>query len=371
MPNDNEPRGEGSEKNRVCPSCRMTISFLATKCRYCGEEVGKPKEETRALTVEALGGETIYHRAPSGSVMDALESFRLEEAVTNEAAEEEAASKSGGFMFKKSEPVRTPTPTRGPSDLPDLDARSRELADAATGEPSTIIRRGAPKKKKQKKQGLQDRLMLGGGVAIAIIVVLFAGIKGVRWVQAYVEERNTPPVDIYVNRAPELIERGAPPLEILDEAVKALQHTDSSENKKYIELAVERVVAEFERLVYPERSERPGTWSMEKLTQASALAMRAIALYPNERTGRMQTEISAELSAYKMTLVQTKPDEAQFAVNSPAPSTKWYKRDELIGDRFKVTRIIGPVVKVEDTKRLDARGNPRIVTYEVGSTTPL
>ena len=62
----------------------MTISVLATKCRYCGEDVGKPKEEQRELSVNDLGGENVHHRAPSGSVMEALESFRLEDASGEE-----------------------------------------------------------------------------------------------------------------------------------------------------------------------------------------------------------------------------------------------------------------------------------------------
>ena len=43
------------EKDRTCPSCRSSISVFATNCRFCGEPVGKPKDEVRHLAAEDMG----------------------------------------------------------------------------------------------------------------------------------------------------------------------------------------------------------------------------------------------------------------------------------------------------------------------------
>ena len=64
---------------RLCPSCRMSIPVLAVKCRFCGEEVGRPRDETRKLSISDLGGQDSTMYAPSSSVMEALEAFRTEE----------------------------------------------------------------------------------------------------------------------------------------------------------------------------------------------------------------------------------------------------------------------------------------------------
>ena len=69
--------GRSPDKTRLCPSCRCEISVLATRCRFCGEEVGRPRDEARQLSIDDLGGENVTLYAPSGNVMDALESFRM------------------------------------------------------------------------------------------------------------------------------------------------------------------------------------------------------------------------------------------------------------------------------------------------------
>jgi hypothetical protein len=362
-------KGEPNEKQRVCPSCRMTISVLATKCRYCGEEVGKPKDETRNLTADDLGGETIFHRAPSGSVMDALEAFRLEETLGEN--EDEATPKRRSGLFKKT----TPEPAKkSASDLPELDSNSQALADAvglsSTRSYSSVRRKSGAHR---NQRTLQERLMLGGGIAAAVVVLLFAGIKGFGWIQSYANARNTDDATGFVNRVPEMLarENQPPPLTILEEGARALRENDTSENRKYLELAMDPVIDEFNRLIHPEKYDRRAIWTMDNLTKASALASRAQSIYANERTAEMQREIEDELKAYRMTLLTTKGTAAQFAVNLPQQGTVWFEKESLIADRFKVKTVQGNIVKVEDERRPDAAGNPRIVTYKAGTSRPL
>ena len=42
----------GEDPMRLCPECRMPISILANRCRYCGSIVGKPRKEVETLTVQ-------------------------------------------------------------------------------------------------------------------------------------------------------------------------------------------------------------------------------------------------------------------------------------------------------------------------------
>ena len=97
------------EKTRICPSCRMRISVLATRCLHCGESVGRPKDETRELSTQDLGGETIYHRAPSGSVIDALEAFREEEDASAQAGPDNHFSSPSGVGWGRRAVDTTPT----------------------------------------------------------------------------------------------------------------------------------------------------------------------------------------------------------------------------------------------------------------------
>ena len=78
MPDQTEPREP--DKTRLCPSCRMQISVLATKCRFCGENVSRPRVEDRHFTIRDLGGENSRKYAASESMLSALESFRIEQA---------------------------------------------------------------------------------------------------------------------------------------------------------------------------------------------------------------------------------------------------------------------------------------------------
>src|SRR5690606_34714265 len=112
---------------RLCPTCRMEIRVLATKCRFCGENVGRPRDEVRALSIDDLGGETIRHYAPSSSVMEAIEAFRSETEASNPQVDDAGRKSIFGRKGKKD---ATPAPT-GADGLPTLDERSQVLASLA------------------------------------------------------------------------------------------------------------------------------------------------------------------------------------------------------------------------------------------------
>ena len=68
------------DKTRRCPTCGAMISVLSRKCRYCLDAVGRYHDEGPTVSIEDLGDEAVTQYVPSSSVMEALESFRPEQA---------------------------------------------------------------------------------------------------------------------------------------------------------------------------------------------------------------------------------------------------------------------------------------------------
>lgn len=348
-----ESAGEDKEKNRVCPSCRMMISVFATKCRYCGEEIGKPKEETRELSSSDLGGETIHHRASSGSVMDALESFRLEE--TDGEAEE-----SGNKALESPDL----------DGLPELDSESMNLAAAV----SSSGTHSYTKTSYRQEESAKERALKIGGIVLGIVVVLFGGVKGIGWISSTFEERNAPPVVVYVNRAPKLMNMNAPSIEVLEAAAEAIERENTGENRGIVEQALKLVVEDFEALLNAEQ--HGSKWSLDRIGEAVTLARSASKHYPNEVTQGMFKESTDEFAAYSISLTRLNPStgggyEATFSSVPGDSSTVIVKKgDSLLSSRFTVQSIVPPRVHLRDTIRKSDRGSNRVLEFRVGQVEP-
>ncbi len=167
MSDSNVPERK-KDNMRLCPTCRMEISVLATKCRYCGEEVGRPRDESRALSIADLGGETVQHYAPSSSVMEALEAFRSE---TDSEPEVEEAPSSGilSRLSKKQEPPKAQKKPAGDG-LPELDERSQALSSLAMPSSSskyqpTVVR---------QQRSIPRMVGIFAGLVAAMVCLFFA-----------------------------------------------------------------------------------------------------------------------------------------------------------------------------------------------------
>lgn len=360
MPSDDVQPVPLDERTRICPSCRCTIPLLATKCRFCGEEVGKPKEETRELTAADLGGETIYHRAPSGSVMDALEAFRAEESAAIQAARQaKAASRSSLFRRRKTGKSKGGG-THSSDGLPELDEKSKEFmslfqVDDAFRSYAVPAKRPVP---------FVERILPIGATAGALIVIIFLGIKGVEFLTTYLENRDRPPEIEYTSRAPRLLEQGASSIEILQAAVGDLSAKPTSEHEKMVERALALVQEEVEGLLNAD------PWSIERINRASILAARAALIKPSEASIRLKRDAEAEHRLYQMILKDIDPggphvvflyiNEAKERVTSPP-----LKVGDILEGRFQVKRILSNMVVLEDLMRKNRAGLPRQITFEV------
>lgn len=331
---DEKPR---DERTRLCQSCRMEISALAVKCRFCGETVERPRQETRKLTIEDLGGERIRDYSPSSDVLNALESFREEMAAP-------------------------PSPQNARGDgLPPLDEHSKAMASAVSyyAAAAPAVEQRAP------GDALKRKLAYVGAFVAALLVLYLGGLQVGAMIREYREEQ--PPQDTFQSEAPELMEQGAPPVEILEAAAEAVRHESTPAHRAQLEQARALVNEEVQRLLDSE------TWDRSHLQQAGALANRAYTVDSGDPMRRLRDMVNEERWAYNMLIrdIDESSGEAEARLSLLHP----YEDDrevtaragDMIGDRFRITSINarGNHVRMADTKRddrsltLDLTGNIR------------
>ena len=324
-----------AEKSRICPSCRMQISVLAVKCRFCGEEVGKPKEEQRTLSINDLGGEVIHHRAPSSSVMEALEAFRVETGLEEEEVGTPQAGDSGALLE---------------DGVPMVDDDTYGSAFGST--PKSAI----TSVYKKTPPTFQERFKIVGLIVVGITLVVFIGAQLPEWIDAYRGDADAV-VTTYVNRAPGILERGGPPIDALVAAVEAIEFEDSAPHRKSAEDSVLALVEEVHGLL------DASPFDQENLRNASVLATRAMGIYPSERSVELADEVKGDSAAYRMNLINIDRETkmATFQPNRPGLPLMQVKQGDLLAGRFRVRLVSTSFVTLQDR----SRGN-RSVRFKVG-----
>lgn len=317
-------------KTRVCPSCRETINVLAVKCRYCGEDVGRPKDAARELSIHDLGGETIHHAAPSGSVMEALEVYRAEEGKSEEGE------------------------ALGPDDLPKLDSKNQDLASITFDRPGSTAY-------KPPQPSAGDRFKTTLKVVAVLAVVILIAVKGVPWIIDYVEARGAVPKIERPNRALNYLDNGTKE-EALTEAVAAVDFEDSVKNRQILEQVLDAIKAETNTLL------NKAPWDEANLSKASQLAAMAAITWPSDDDlFALNMKVKEEMRAYCMILKGVSTDTASI-VSCDQPDkhvTIYAEKVETNADgkevvtqeastfagRFKVDRIYAKTVVFKDMLR--------------------
>jgi hypothetical protein len=336
-----EDRNKG-EKTRLCPTCRMEISVLATKCRFCGESVGRPQEATRSLSINDLGGETVRHYAPSSNVMDALESFRAEETASQPPVDE----KHEKSLFGRGKKHETdPKAAKSNFGLPELDAKSQDLASVSMS--GSAVRKAV--KKEPPKWKAWVSLALKG---VAVLAVLFVGIRyGVPVVQGMFKKEVIKPV--VENRAPRLMEQNKPPLDILRAAKEAVNLDNSETNQKIMSDARGRVKKAVDDLLNAPK------YSKEAHKRALDIAHAASEIDPtSQEITQLKQDALEETRAYGLSFIGTEGEgenrKAKFklTVGGQNPIVSVAK-DELVDNRFKLDSFTDSGCRLADTKRGD------------------
>jgi len=319
-----QPQGE---KTRICPSCRMQISVLAVKCRFCGEEVGKPKEEQRSLSISDLGGETIHHRAPSGSVMEALESYRAEEGDGTGEAEL-------------------------PDDIATKAMSEFDVDDAVFG--ATARKEQEASRQTQIQRAKRNRLMQIG-IAVAVLVVAAVAVP---MVLRSIDEKDAVAGDVvFVNRAPAALQAGEY-LEALELATQAVQQDNSPDNRRILDEVVTALSGEVSA-----KMEMRSGWTRSTLRQAVALSENAATTYPNEVTENLRARALDEDTAYSVVLVSIDGDEAVFQLPGSSETKFRVKKGENFYDeRFEVEQVLSGTSQVflRDSERNGRRLRVRL-----------
>ncbi|MBI4559517.1 MAG: hypothetical protein HY706_18165 [Candidatus Hydrogenedentes bacterium] len=353
----NEGGFKPPEKTRMCPSCRMEISVLATKCRFCGENVGRPKDEARQMSIEDLGGETVSHYAPSHSVMEALEAYRTEEILGQTQVEAPKAKTTIFRRKSKTDSEGPETRTASSSGLPELDERSKALASLAVpvNPPAPVIRQPQPT--------LMKKVGLIGSFVAAVIILYFGAVH----VTAMI--RGNQPVDTgpkYQNLAPEMLValnagQKVDRIKMVQAAADAVNNDPSEENRKIAGQVRTQVLQTIDGYLNAE------PWDNSKLADAAKLADKALLIDVNNVVRAKYAEVSSEQHDYHVVVnrvdVSSEPAIALFTV---ADGTVTSKKGDILNGRFKVLEISKNRVLLEDSRRKTSLGTNRVLELTPG-----
>ncbi|MDQ1256320.1 MAG: C2H2-type protein [Candidatus Hydrogenedentes bacterium] len=338
----------------------MSISVLATKCRFCGETVSRPRVEDRHLTIEDLGGdESPMHRI-SRTVMNALEAFRAEEFPDQHGL---------------SDPVlddTTPKPLGNPGEPSRRrDVEIPDFHDGDAAEQAKINFRSRAGKLAASESRASSKPSTARGQqhswgTVAVVVAALAAFGAgsvfiVGQVRSYMVAIVAVTVKPYENRAREMLDSGDV-LGAFREAVTALQHADSDANRKTADVVRQRVVDMAREMMNKD------PYRLDNLIAARNLADQALNIdRVSEAIKNLKAEVEEEIFAYnKMTIGILDP--AQDAVtlkliypdNPSIVEEVRLRAGETARGRFVVKNVGPNYVRFEDTKRTDHKGQNRV-----------
>lgn len=345
------------DEMRLCPVCRVPISVLATRCRHCGEEVGRPRKEEHKLTVRDLGGAQQTNYTVSGNVMDALEAFREEQISSQEVERRQREAASGTWFGRKPTEAGEQRPRPRGDDLPDLDPVSRDLADlnglSASGS------RPRPQPRRDLGPTPTERVMKLGGLVGVIALLMFLAWWGYGRYQEHLAEQEALLHPVRVSRATEDLAAGKPVLDVLSQAVDDFRATDSPENRAALDAVRARAMEEIEKLLNAPQ------YARETLDRASMLATRAALVDSDQRVQELDKRVKAELDTYGLVLmsIDVKRQRAKFKLHDP--NFPMEEQEVGVGDdvggRFVVQSILENQVRLVDRQRKSPTGQRSII----------
>ncbi len=339
------------DKSRLCPACRMPISALATKCRYCGEMVTRPMaEEIRRLSVSDLGGVEGAQPVLNESVVDALDAFRREELERAAAERQQREEEMSRSWFARKHPTeKTAAPK---DDMPKLDARNLELSEISLAPAHKTVH-------KRHERVWTKKLALAASFVAAVLLIWLGG----GFVKAYIDSylnRGAPKQEAALeNPAVALLYQPGRTLDALQAAVDAVRNDpNNSDNLRVLDQAREQVLKEADALL------TGNPWSLSQLDRASALLARAVEIDTKSMAIKeLKAAVDEEVYAYKMNVLSVDPASESATIRIVYPNRPEdrviKKKDEIVNGRFKVKRVGERSVIFEDPKRKDAAGLPR------------
>lgn len=342
-----EDFGHPQDQTRMCPTCRMPISILATRCRHCGETVGRPRKAEEKFTVQDLGGEATSEYTVSGDLMDAMESFRME--LSSEDSAKVHQDKSNRWFSRESKGQSGDRK----SQYSDIELPSGNLDDLANADISYATPPPRPSTNTTRTQRKDHtKLYIAVGVVVAVVIVfVFFGSS--------IKEMVSPPPEVrveYDNRALNMIEAGRPTIEALEEARNALNHSISDANKAIAAQVREKFIAEISAILNARKYEKA------PLEEALRQTTRAADIDPDDSLQGLLDQVNKDLNYHRFLLmnIDTENGTATFELNNPMAGEKQQTvaEGDMLQGRFKVDRITSELVRLTD-QEIDVPGGKR------------
>ena len=330
---------------RLCYVCRMPISVLAIRCRYCGAEIGRPRKEQETFTIADLGGEKVGTYTVSGNVTDALESFMMEERAQLEAEERERIEAERRSLAGR---LRALVGAEGAAKHKEsnLDLKMGNL-DINAISLSSSVQRSSTMRKKSRWEGLGPRLLTVGAILAGLVLLYFVADSAWRKVQERRVGESVTEQFIYPNRALEMLASGSSLVEAHEEAMLALKQNNTPENQAVARQVRAKIIDDVKKRAYAD------PFDMSKLSSASR-DMTVIGQHDSDtEIVQLMGTINREVGyfAFILTSLDDASGTATFRLNNPAAVEKeqQVKVGDLLQQRFRVMEVTATQVVLEDT----------------------
>ncbi|NLN92129.1 MAG: hypothetical protein GX130_02320 [Candidatus Hydrogenedens sp.] len=329
----------GKDPTRLCHVCRMSVSALAQRCRFCGATLQRPRKTDETLTVEDLGGETSTSYRPSANVVGALEAFAEEEKAQSRSYTEG----TGKERSRNKQSSQSDARSKMEQALDELDPSKIDIysVDILSRRP-----RESPQPTSSPLQSLGPKLLVIAAFFLGLIVLYFVADIGWKWFRS---GRGTQQVVTTVspNRAESMLAEGLPLLEVHREAIRALQEENSPENLRIIRDIRTRLTRYIEEEAYC------NPFDMLRLSNANRDCSAAATVDFDQGLNHLADEIRKEAALFKFILTSVDADEgtAVFRLNNAYTDLEeqTVQQGDLLQDRFIVTGISSRGVALQDT----------------------
>ena len=319
---------------RLCPTCRMPISVLATRCRHCGAEVARPRKKEASLTIRDLGGDQVNTYRPSGNVMEAIEAFRAEVQNTESSPPD-------------------PMSTMGDASMPQLNEQSQAMLSAVLGDTFPTPMPTSSRRSSGSVVGGLPRGAVWAGLALVGLIVLVWGAQ----VAMSMMNQGQTVENTVVNRAPEMMAMGGDPLEVLNAADEVLKQAHTDENLQIMKEARQYVIGEVNKLLMAT------PWEPSMLERASRISNQAVRIDPDDSLRALRERVLTDVNAYALQLdVDSEKQTVTLDYRDPAIPDETGGINDLLAGRFLVKSISQHQVRLEDTQVQGPGGN-RLLIY--------
>jgi len=360
---EDDSRDDQEDKLRLCPTCRSQISIFATKCKFCGEAVGRPRDEARQLTVDDLGGHDGSSYIVSGDLADAMEAFRQEQIAQSDREHEQQEPKKHATWLGRNKEVDKHPAHEPPPPGADPSGITEQLMSISAF--SQTRRRAHPT---PDRVWTRKMAMLGGFVA-AVVILYFGGGYAKAKYDEYLAKKHVVPEVHVDNYARDYLKAGDL-LGALTEARRAQREADNTENRQIAHEVREAIRDTVDSLVNAQ------DWEKEVLNHASRLVANAQRIDPDSKLiQEVRKQVDREVFHYSLRIEEIHIEPGGKArvfleVQEPGREREIVVKEkgQQVSGRFVIKNITRDQIRFEDTQRKGRSNRPRQLCLSLDGT---